>query len=280
MAVSIDNYLQRLSRKYYLKNNSDEVKRIESSIKRLLTKLNDEFGKSIKKPFIFGSYDRDTILPRVFDPQSDVDLMVIFKHKNPATTPEMYRQLLRNFAYKHYKDRYGTKVVNSSPTVTIRLKNITYDLVPAKEEKLFNRRALSIPGKDGWQTTDPNDVKKKLKGANTRYGQIVRPIVRLLKAWNCKAGYPYDSYLLELKIANIFFFNHSVESGLFYAIEQLHPTWEDTKTKKKQIESLKYNIDKAKAALNEDKLERAKHWLHKVFPKPPQNKKSHRGSPK
>ena len=78
MAVSINNYLRELSYKYYLKNDSDEIKAINTSIDTLMKNLNTDLGVLIKRKFIFGSYDRDTILPRSIDSQSDIDLMVVF----------------------------------------------------------------------------------------------------------------------------------------------------------------------------------------------------------
>lgn len=265
MSVSIDNYLKNLASSYYLKNDSEEVRKIDNSIATLFTNLNTELGTKIKKKFIFGSYDRDTILPRKFDSKSDVDVMVVFNHTEYERTPETYRTWIKDFADKYYKDRYGSEVVKTSPTVTIRLNNISYDLVPAKEEGIYSL-TLSIPdGNGGWRTTDPNDVKQKLVAANTRYNNVVRPIIRLLKAWNAKAGYPFDSYLLELKITEMSFYYDNVQSGLFYAANHLSSLW-DSQSKKIKIESLNYNLDQVKYALSNDDTEKAKLWLHKVFP--------------
>lgn len=258
MALSLDSYLKSLSFSYYLKNDSDEVKRINTSLSGLLTNLNTHFSSLIKRKFVFGSYDRDTILPRKFDSKSDIDVMVVFNHTEYERTPETYRTWLKLFADKYYKDRYGSEVVKSFPTVTIRLGHIYFDLVPAKEEILWYSSTLSIPGNFGWRTTDPNDIKKKLTEANTKYNQVVRPIIRLLKAWNCNNGYPYDSYLLEQQITGMNFFGDNVQSGFFYAVGQLSIT--------DKTLSLKNNINEVKKALENDDIIRAKHWLHRVLP--------------
>lgn len=270
MAESIDYYLRSLSLKYYLKDDSEEVKRINNSLDGLLSNLNKELGVLVKRRFVFGSFDRDTILPRKFDSNSDIDLMVVFNHTDYERTPETYRGWLKNFADKYYKDRYGSEVVKSFPTVGIRLNNINYDLVPAKEESSLwtNNMTIYIPGNDGWRSTDPNDVKQKLTEANKKYNQIVRPIIRLLKAWNCNNGYPYDSYLLELRITGMNFYNDNVQTGFFYAVGQLSADWFDPQSKKDKIDRLKYNINEVKAALNNSDLVRAKHWLHRVLPEP------------
>ena len=266
MAVSINNFLRTQSLNYYLKNDSVEVKKINASLNGLLTNLNTDLGLLIKRRFVFGSYDRDTILPRKFDSKSDIDVMVVFNHTEYERTPETYRTWLKLFADKYYKNRYGSEVVRSFPTVTIRLGHIYFDLVPAKEEITWYTSTLSIPGENGWRTTDPNDVKQKLTEANTKYNQIVRPIIRLLKAWNCHNGFPFDSYLLELQITGMNFYGDNIQTGFFYAVGQLNITWGDSESKKNKIQSLKYNIEEVKKSLENDDIIRARHWLHRVLP--------------
>ena len=266
MALSIDTYLRSLAASYYLKNDSEEVRKINLSIANLNANLDKELGILIKRKFIFGSYDRDTILPRKYDSKSDIDIMVIFNHTDYERTPETYRAWLKNFADKYYKDRYGSEVVKSFPTVTIRLNNINYDLVPAKEESLYYISTIYIPGKDGWRSTDPSDVKQKLIAANTSYNQVVRPLIRIMKAWNCNNGYPYDSYLLELQITGMNFYGDNVQSGLFYIGRVLSATYSDPQTKKDKLQSLKYNLEQVEAALNRNDTDAAKRWLHKVLP--------------
>ncbi|MBF2091226.1 hypothetical protein FPG87_12365 [Flavobacterium psychrophilum] len=266
MAVIIDNYLRGLASSYYLKNDSEEVRKINASITNLLSNLDKELGVLIKRRFIFGSYDRDTILPRKFDSKSDIDIMVVFNHTDYERTPDTYRGWLKNFAVKYYKDRYGSEVVKSFPTVTIKLNNISYDLVPAKEETLFYTSTIYIPGNEGWRTTNPHDVKQKLTDANIRYNNVVRPLIRIMKAWNCHNGFPYDSYLLELQITEMNFFNDNIQTGLFYLAGQLNASWSDPQSKKDKINSLRYNLQQVQNSLENNDSETAKRWLHRILP--------------
>jgi predicted nucleotidyltransferase len=270
MATSIDSYLRNLASSYYLKNASVEVEKINKSISSLLSNLDKELGILIKRRFIFGSYDRDTILPRSIDRYSDIDIMVVFNHTDYEREPETYRSWLKNFADKYYKDRYGSEVVKSHPTVTIRLNNIHYDLVPAKEITYsYLAPDLYIPSKvTGWQITDPNDVKNKLIAVNTQYNYVVRPIIRLLKAWNCWNEYPYDSYKLELEIIGMNFYGDNIQKGLFYAVNKLVSSLSlnDTQLKRNRLQSLSYNMTEASAALERDDSEAAKRWIHRVLP--------------
>lgn len=265
MAVSIDNYLRTLAAAYYLKNSSVETSKINGSIASMRRNLDSYFGSDIKRSFVFGSYDRDTILPRKYDSKSDIDLMVVFSSSN--YTPETYRNQLRRFADKYYGARYNAPVVKNFPTITVRLNNIHYDLVPAKEESLFwSGTELYIPGNNGWRTTNPNDVKENLTRSNTRYKSIVRPLIRLMKAWNCKNGYPYDSYLLELEITEMNFSGDTVQSGLFYLIDNLRTNWSDPQLRKTKLDALRSNMRAVRTALNSDNLLRAKILLHRSFP--------------
>lgn len=271
MGASIDTYLRTLSSSFYLKNDSAEITRINSSLNALFTNLNKELGLLINRKFVFGSYDRDTILPRKIDQNSDIDVMVVFNTTEYERTPETYRAWLKLFADKYYKDRYDSTVLKSFPTVTIKLGHIHYDLVPAKEITLYGLfNTLYIPSKDSiydnWQQTDPNDVKQKLTQCNTQYNSIVRPIIRLLKAWNCTNGYPFDSYKLELSITSMNFYNDNIQSGFFYAVQQLPVDYNLAAYKKSKVESLRYNIGKVKEALDRYDIVNAKYWLHKVLP--------------
>jgi predicted nucleotidyltransferase len=268
MTTSINSYLRNLSFEYYyLKNNSEEIMRIDASLNNLLNNLDKDLGILIKRRFVFGSYDRDTILPRKIDKNSDIDLMIVFNHTKYERTPETYRSWLKIFADKYYKERYGSVVVKSFPTVTIRLGAINYDLVPAKEEIFLSTSFLYIPSKsEGWQITNPNDVKNKLIQANTQYNSIVRPIIRLMKAWNCTNDYPYGSYELELFVTGLNYYGDDIQKGFFYAVGQLLTSYGDPQSKQDKVNSLKYNIGKVKDCLEQDDSVKAKQWLHRVLP--------------
>ena len=268
MGASLNTYLKDLSYKYYLKKDSNELSKINNSKDNLFNNLDAQLGTRIKRRFIFGSFDRDTILPRNYDTKSDIDIMVVFNHTEYERTPETYRNWLKTFADNTYAYRYGSEVVKTFPTVTIRLNNINYDLVPAMEEEfwLFQPN-IHIPSSGGgWQQTNPNDVKEKLVAQNTRYNSIVKPIIRLMKAWNSNKSYPYDSYELELIITDMNFSGDNYETGFFYAVDSLSTSWNDTQTKRDKVESLQYNISQVKYYLDQWDLVKAKSWLHRVLP--------------
>lgn len=271
--VDINHYLKRLSYHYFLSKNQAETKRISASVKNLKAKLNRHLGDRIHSTFIFGSYDRGTILPRSVDRKSDVDLMVVFDHSSFERTPSTYRKWLLDFATKCYAKPYGSTVKRSHPTITLRLGNIDYDLVPAryKEAQWWARGdRYFIPdalGK-GWQATDPKDVKQKLLVANKRYQYRVKPIVRLLKAWNAYKGYPYASYDLELFLTNMYYLGSDMESSLLYAARSLPLPYGSSLTKRNKVASLRKDLTTMQAYLNKGNRAKALNWLHRSFPRP------------
>lgn len=269
MAASIESYLKNLATQYYLKNSSDEVSKIDGSVSTLFRNLDSFFNqKQIKRKFVFGSYDRDTILPRRYDSGSDVDVMVVFNHSIFERTPETYRSWLQTFANYHYANRYNSKVTKTFPTVKVELNHIKYDLVPAREITTFYSPTLQIPDSSGgWIVTDPNDVKSKLVRANTTYSGIVRPIVRLLKAWNSKMTFPpFDSYDLESKIISFYYFGDNIQSGFFYAVKQLSLPIHAAAYKKKELENLQKVCLEVEELLQNNLIVLAKLELHKVLP--------------
>jgi hypothetical protein len=99
---------------------------------------NDSFGKS----YYIGSNRNEAVKLDLF-------------YTDTFIRPIVEKDFLRMASIEEIADRYGSEVVKSFPTVTIRLGHINYDLVPAKEETMFwTTPTLHIPSKSsvsGWQ---------------------------------------------------------------------------------------------------------------------------------
>jgi len=268
MATSINGTLLRLADKYYISYGSPEQKKIDASVENIKTNLKSYFGVDLIKIVEFGSYKRDTILPREFDPHSDVDLMLVFNHPNMLLSPGTYRTRLIKFANSKYQ---RSEVYKDSPTVVLELGHIKYDLVPAYEETYqlsgFNTNTY-IPSSDSaWQRTDPTGFNQQLIAANTRSNSNIKKVVRLLKAWNAKVGYPLSSYYLEQLIANIYcLYCTNLQDWFFQAIEQLQIAIFGNATATARIQSLKANADRVKTALTQNNETVALNWLSHILP--------------
>ncbi|MCL4550125.1 MAG: nucleotidyltransferase domain-containing protein [Bacteroidetes bacterium] len=184
-----------------ISHGDTEKLRIRISIEQLKKKLKDNLGADIKDILLFGSFTRNTILPRKYDPNSDIDLMVIFNTSNGIKTPETYRKNLLDIVSVAYPNSISKK---DFPVVKLELNHIMFDIVPAyTQENIFVwRRSYNIPdSSNGWRSTVPNDINGNLSSTNQSYGNnIFLNTIRLCKHWNASTGYPFESYLMEKQI--------------------------------------------------------------------------------
>ena len=117
----------------HLQNTADSVKikdwertNIDTSISTLSSKLYQYFD-NVESKFVFGSYDRKTILRRSKDENSDVDYMVVFSDGSDLT-PQTLMKRLKRFAEAKYSKN---DIYQSSPTVVLELSHIKFELAPA-----------------------------------------------------------------------------------------------------------------------------------------------------
>lgn len=261
---SLNNYLKILSYKYYLKNNQLQTFNINRSVDSIIKKIDAYFNDELIEAFVFGSYDRDTILPRSIDPNSDIDIMVVFNQSDFKRTPETYRNWLKEFAEESIKN---AEIYKDSPTIVIRRNHIDFDLVPAIFKRSLFSSSYQIPDRaGGWLSTDPHDVKTKLVAVNKRYGNLVKPLVRLFKGWNANVGDPFISYDVERFVANLNFNRMDYQDGFFHVIKSTVTSKKQTNFQNGRIDSLKSNGGKVIEYLRRDDLEKAKNWLHKILP--------------
>lgn len=177
-----------------------ERDKINRSLSHLETILKDKLGGEIKEFIRFGSYTRNTILPRKYDAKSDVDLMIVFNTNTRRMTPGTYRKWIQDVVSVAYPNSLSKK---DFPVIKLELNHIMFDLVPAYSEQYFlGGKSFYIPGQgDSWQQTVPNDINNSLAQANQADGSnTVRNVIRLCKHWNAGAGYPLASYQMEKKI--------------------------------------------------------------------------------
>lgn len=102
---------------------------INLKISNFQTTIKSYFGNSINEILVFGSYKRNTILPRKFDENSDIDVLVVFKQARNEFTPETYRSQLKRFAESKFST---TKVLKDQPSAVLEMSNIKFDLVPCR----------------------------------------------------------------------------------------------------------------------------------------------------
>lgn len=191
--MTVNSYLFDLASDLVLSKNEKE--NVITSLNTIKTRISSYFS-DVSEEFSFGSYTRDTILPKKSDENSDIDLMIVFNNQNEYK-PQTFLTKLKNFAECYYS---RSEIYQSYPSVVLELNHIKFDLVPAKKKY----STYFIPNKNiEWMTTDPNGFNSTLIECNKNNNSKIKPTIRLLKHWNIyKNDRDMASFDLEQKIAN------------------------------------------------------------------------------
>jgi predicted nucleotidyltransferase len=224
MDIGINNHLKNISSLLLIQPKSLTGINITRSVESICKNIRFHFQEDVDDVMVFGSYSRNTILPREYDPNSDVDILILFNCENGKLKPESYRERLKKFALKYYE---RGKVIKDHPSIMVELDHINFDLVPGIFDEGVFYDSIEIPGKDNdWIETNPNKFSKNLVASNTRYNSIVKPIIRIIKYWNAVNNYPYSSsFGLESIIADMNFSGDNYQSGFFHTVSELK-TWD------------------------------------------------------
>ena len=234
--MSVLSFLSSLSSQLVI--SQQETTSIAISLGMLHTHLqNWEHHNQIVESFYFGSYQRDTILPRRADPDSDVDFMVVFSNPNNYQ-PQTFLNWLNDFAESKYPRSYNRQ---SFPTIVLELQHIRFELVPAVKPWGY-----MIPTKglyyNRWQNTDPLTLRNRVATANS-FNSCVRPLIRIMKYWNALKDKPFASYELETKIANHMFWGcGNIEDCLYSFAESLVVDYSLPMYKKNIINTFKHKV--------------------------------------
>ena len=195
--MSVNSYLDSLASELVL--SYSEKNSITTSIETLKHRLDYYFTQGeIDDSFIFGSYTRGTILPRKYDENSDIDVMIVFDNPK-GYMPQTFLNWLKRFAEKWYQT---SEIYQSSPTIVLELEHIKFELVPAYKELTISTSYKIPDGPNQWQLTKPREDDDKLIQCNKANNNMIKPVVRLIKLWNIKNNNRNDkSFLIERKIA-------------------------------------------------------------------------------
>lgn len=237
--MSVLSHLQNTAES--IKIQDSERTAIDTSISSLSSKLSSYFD-TIESKFVFGSYDRRTILRRSKDPNSDVDYMVVFSDGS-SWKPQTLMNRLKNFAEAKYS---RSEIYQSSPTVVLELNHIKFELAPAY--KSWGTLYIPAPASDysDWISTYPNTLKDSLNEKNRNNLYLIRKLVRLMKYWNVNNGKVYSSYELEKYIIDKSYWLCSNLKEYIYDTAEGLQTWNLPQYKKDKVDRLKEIIAKTK----------------------------------
>ncbi|WP_424411532.1 SMODS domain-containing nucleotidyltransferase [Pasteurella sp. PK-2025] len=214
--MSVGSYLDELASNLIIRDNEKDS--IIKSYRTLELRLKKYFGSEINFIMKFGSYHRNTILPRRLDFNSDVDVMIKFSDK--LYKPQTYLNKLRSFAECWYS---SSEIYQSNPTIVLGLNHIKFELVPCIDAEWYEDGNYKIPSKASdyqeWILTSPFDFNDKLVSKNKIYGYQIKPLIRIMKRWNVNTRFIkiYESFSLEQEIVDYGFsyYNFSLKDYFY-----------------------------------------------------------------
>lgn len=192
-----------------------ERKSIQTSINALMTKLGNNVP-NLNSKFVFGSFDRNTILRRSKDENSDVDAMVVF-NDGGSFKPQTLINRLKTFTENNYKKN---EIYQSYPTIVLELSKIKFELVPAYIS--WGTYYIPAPASSllNWTSTNPNKMKQDLISKQQSNDYKIRELILLIKYWNIKNGRIYSSFELEKFLVSYYYFSCSNLKDYFYSAIQ------------------------------------------------------------
>lgn len=218
---TILTYLSSLSSKLRLPD--EERQKIETSVKAIKDKLVVcFFDDGLKEVKPFGSFDRETLLSRKVDSESDVDILIVFDEKK--WEPQTYLNKLKQFANDNYSrsDNY-----QDHPTIAIELTAIKFELTPCifKEETFWDNEKYLIPKKQSgdiqWIRTEPDQLKDKISEFK-KTKETLLDLIHLFKYWNITNGKLYSTFKLEKFVIDYFDYEENLDYNFFRIIDKLN----------------------------------------------------------
>ncbi len=234
---------------------------ISTSVSTLQTRLSSYFGDDVTEHFKFGSYTRETILPRKIDEKSDVDYMVVFN--DTQSKPQTYLDRLRRFVEKRYA---SSEIYQSNPTIVLNLSHIRFELVPAVA--IYGGYNIPAPASNfiDWIATYPTAFNQTLSDENKRHGYNIKPMIRLVKYWNARGGYVFGSFLLEEWLVNRTWAQANLKDYVYTAFDNLGLDRNAAQWKKDQLARAKEIVNKTREFERQGLPETAEKEIKKLLP--------------
>lgn len=175
------------------KQNAVAVTRIET----LQSWFNTNFEMQ-QKVFAIGSFKRGTICAG----ERDIDLMACLNRRGNERYWSRFSGDSSKFLYwvrDQLNERYwATKVSSKRVCVKLDFTNIVTDVTPC-----FDRigGGYWMPdGKGDWMATNPPFHANLIANADAEKNGRLKPLIRLMKAWNIANGHHLSSFHLEMMI--------------------------------------------------------------------------------
>jgi len=224
--MSVNTYLVRVARSLVLESN--ELDSIKTSIETLKSRLlNWSKYNEVSGHRIFGSFAKETILPRWADEKSDVDYMIVFDYFKYQYKAQTYLDWVKDFVTLKYKT---SEIHQDYPTMVLNLNHIKFEISPGIKMWGDSLPYYQIPAPKSlvleWINTNPFVDIERLTQKNSEEYYYIKKLARVLKYINVKLGRPLKSYRIEeYLITKVFWGDKTFADYFFHAIKDF-PYWE------------------------------------------------------
>ncbi|MBE9469116.1 MAG: hypothetical protein IMY72_12460 [Bacteroidetes bacterium] len=237
--------------------------------------LKEDSNLSVKRVFLNGSYERDTIIR----PLDDVDLFAVIEvadyqdewgnRPNPQSVLTKFRNYLDGV------HDYKGKVKQDRPCVTVFLSDKNFDVLPCLNEA----GAHYIPNEDlsGWIFTAPETHTNQLNDIHARRKYKVKSIVKAIKYWKRDNNVNIPSFHVEEVAINVFnnYDFTNFEEGIRIWFENAEGQLDNNRFRsydeydkvKNKINKVRDKLIEAKEFLNDNKEAEAIKIWKKIFNK-------------
>lgn len=151
--------------------------------------------------FAIGSYNRETICAG----ERDIDLMACLEPYGITDYWSTYKYDSKDFLYwvrDRLNDRYhATRVSSRKVCVKLDFTDIVTDVSACFPRQ--NGGYLMPNGSGGWMDTNPPFHANFMSAANKDHDWKLKPLVRLIKAWNIANSHHLSSFHVELMVERI-----------------------------------------------------------------------------
>lgn len=195
MATTIDASFQKLKGNLEITGlQKSTVSTRQQSVREVL-----EADFTLVDSFLTGSYSRSTMIAPLGE--ADVDIFVVLSstyyesNGQASILDKVRRTLLKTYTKT-------PKISRNGQAVTITFTDFLVDVVPA-----FNRQGggYLIPNSTDkrWISTNPEVHVNTVSQENASHQGMLVPLVKMIKGWNRSAGFPFNSFYLELLAVEI-----------------------------------------------------------------------------
>ena len=196
--MSVNSYLNDVASQLIVKG--EEKDSIKKSIAVFSDRMEDYYSShesvGLNEIKIYGSYHRDTNLPRKADGKSDVDIMLVME--DDGSTPQTYLNRVRRAVEAKYST---SEIMQSSPTIVLQMNHIKFEIMPAIKDGIYYIKNEN----NNWMPTYCATDLSNLSDANQANNNCIKPLIRLVKYWNASLNYKaLHSYEIEKSIVSYY----------------------------------------------------------------------------